>query len=244
MYKFLDPGENLENINLCDPAGKKSSCSTDSWKRGPAPKLGGRDLFLITLCRLRKGFMECHLAKLFNVSVGRVSIYLNAMINFMYLKLGSLSIWPQKEQVVQCMPEEFKKKYPSTRCIIDCTEIYSQCPSSLRNRAMMYSHYKGLMTYKALVGITPGGGASFISALYPGSLSDRAIVECCGLLHRELWDAGDSIMADRGFTIDDLLEPMGVELNIPAFLAGRTQFSKEEVIETQQIASWRIHVER
>ena len=59
MYKFLDPGENLENINLCDPAGKKSICSTDSWKRGPAPKLGDRDLFLMTLCRLWQGFMEC-----------------------------------------------------------------------------------------------------------------------------------------------------------------------------------------
>ena len=51
-------------------------------------------------------------------------------------------------------------------------------------------------------------------------------------------------MAGRGFGIQDLLTPLKVKLNIPAFLAGRSQLTKAEVKESQSIASARIHVER
>ena len=51
-------------------------------------------------------------------------------------------------------------------------------------------------------------------------------------------------MADRGFTIEDSLTPLGVGLNIPPFLGSRQQMDAVEVVETQQIASLRIHVER
>ena len=50
-------------------------------------------------------------------------------------------------------------------------------------------------------------------------------------------------MADKGFTIDDIL-PLGVFLNIPPFLGMSDQMSAEDVIATQEIASLRIHVER
>lgn len=50
-------------------------------------------------------------------------------------------------------------------------------------------------------------------------------------------------MADKGFTIQDLL-PLGTSLNIPPFLGQFEQMSPENVIRTQQIASVRIHVER
>ena len=50
-------------------------------------------------------------------------------------------------------------------------------------------------------------------------------------------------MADRGFLTNDLLKPLGVTLNIPAFLNGRDQLSHKEVIESQTIAALRIHVE-
>ena len=51
-------------------------------------------------------------------------------------------------------------------------------------------------------------------------------------------------MADRGFKIEEDLKPLGVNLNIPSFLEGRDQLSEREVIESQTIASVRIHVER
>jgi hypothetical protein len=42
----------------------------------------------------------------------------------------------------------------------------------------------------------------------------------------------DEIMADRGFTIDDLLFPLRVKLNIPAFTKSKPQLSAEDVTLT------------
>ena len=51
-------------------------------------------------------------------------------------------------------------------------------------------------------------------------------------------------MADGGFDIQDDLTPLGVKLNIPPFLRGKSQLDSNEMIETRRIASARIHVER
>ena len=51
-------------------------------------------------------------------------------------------------------------------------------------------------------------------------------------------------MADRGFTIKDMLHEIGAELNLPPFLEGRKQLPPEEVTKSRSIASLRIHVER
>ena len=51
-------------------------------------------------------------------------------------------------------------------------------------------------------------------------------------------------MADKGFNIKDLLDPIEVTLNTPPFLSEEGQFDEEEVETTQSIASVRIHVER
>ena len=40
------------------------------------------------------------------------------------------------------------------------------------------------------------------------------------------------------------MDPLGVTLNIPSFLAEKDQLSQEEVTESQTIAAVRIHVER
>ena len=116
-------------------------------------------------------------------------------------------------------------------------------PSSLITQSALYPHYKHHVTYKALVGISPSGAITFVSQLYPGSLSDKEIVARCGILHPGLWEKGDSIMADRGFTIQELLDPLEVKLNIPAFLDGKEQLEKDDVVLSQTIASVRIHVE-
>ena len=56
---------------------------------------------------------------------------------------------------------------------------------------------------------------------------------------------------ERGFNYDrqrtyhpeELLDSLGVKLNIPEFLDGKEQLDKEDVVFSQTIASVRIHVE-
>ena len=72
---------------------------------------------------------------------------------------------------------------------------------------------------------------------------DREIVEGSGILDLPFSEC-DDIMADKGFTIEDLL-PLGVTLNIPPFLGHAPQMSPEDVVnKTQVIAALRIHVEQ
>ena len=100
------------------------------------------------------------------------------------------------------------------------------------------------MIYKGLVDIAPTGRITFISELYDGSISDVEIVQRYGILEKDLKDESDSLMADKGFTVENLLKPLGVSLNIPAFLHEREQVTNEEVTESQTIASVWIHVEQ
>ena len=104
------------------------------------------------------------------------------------------------------------------------------------------SNYKNHNTFKALVGISPSGAITFVSKLFPGSISDKELTRKSGLI--DLLESGDSVMADRGFNIEDDLIVKGVHLNIPPFLRGKQQLEEGELIVTRRIASLRIHVER
>lgn len=160
----------------------------------------------------------------------------------MYLKFGQLCIWPSKEVVQATMPTDFKEKFPTTRVIIDCTEVRCEMPSSLLLNSELFSSYKNHVTLKGLVSISPSGAITFISQLYTGSISDQEIVIRSGFLSQK-FENGDTVMADKGFQIADIL-PLGVKLNIPPFLGANTQMSAEDVVQTQQIAGLRIHVEK
>ena len=138
------------------------------------------------------------------------------------------------------MPTSFKKTYPNTRCIIDCTELFCQSPSSLNTRSCLYSSCKSHVTYESFVEIA----VIFVSQLYDCSISDKEIVNRSGFLKKELWSGGDSVMPGRGFTVHDELACVGVSLNIPAFLVGRDYLTKAEVKASQTIASVSIHVEK
>ena len=140
------------------------------------------------------------------------------------------------------MPEAFKKDYPNTRIIIDATEFFIERPSSLVSQSSTFSSYKNRNTIKVLIGITPSGVISFVSEAYEGSISDRKLVEECGLLQK--LEPGDEVMADKGFTIQDLLVPFGVRLNMPPFLQSHTQMPASDVFATRKIARLRVHVER
>ena len=195
------------------------------------------------LCHLRLGLFEQDLAQRFQITQSSVSRISSTWINFCYSKFKELPIWLSRDIVDSNMPLVFKDLYPSTRCIIDATEIFIQKPQNPSAQQLTFSSYKNHNTFKALIGISPFGGICFVSDLFGGNISDKQLTIQCGIL--ECLDEGDSIMADQGFNIADLLHAKGVMLNIPPSLSDSSgQLSESDRVETRRIASVRVHVER
>lgn len=141
------------------------------------------------------------------------------------------------------MPEAFKKHYSDTRVIIDCTEIHTEHPPKVKERVLMYSDYKHGYTIKFLVACTPFGSISFVSKCYGGRASDCFITNDCGII--ELLEPGDTVLADKGFPlIKTSVEKKNAVVCMPPFLRNGPQFLPDEVEDTYNIASIRIHIKR
>lgn len=214
---------------------------SSSLKRGRNRTLRPEEEFFLTLCRLRCGFPLMDLAIRFHMSSSNLSRILVTWFDFLHSQFRMMPIWATKSYIVNTMPTQFKEAYPSTRVIIDCTELFIEMPTSARTQSATFSNYKHHNTAKGLVGIAPNGMITFVSDLYIGRSSDRKITSDCGIY--DLLESGDSIMADRGFELYEDLPP-GVTLNIPPFLDGKPQLDVQGEAETRRIASVRVHVER
>ena len=76
-------------------------------------------------------------------------------------------------------------------------------------------------------------------------MSDREITAQSRLVKDDtMLEEGDSVMADRGFGVEDILAHKNVRLNAPPRLDGRPRLPEKDVEKTQRIAEVRIHVER
>ena len=118
----------------------------------------------------------------------------------MYFKFKEINLWPSRQLVNDFMPQSFKENYLTTRCIIDATEIFIQAPSNPQAQQLTFSSYKN---HNTLIVVTSSGAILFVSKLYGGNISDRQLTIKCGLLDH--LESGDSVMADCGFTIADIL---------------------------------------
>ncbi|KAK0155498.1 hypothetical protein N1851_002088 [Merluccius polli] len=146
---------------------------------------------------------------------------------------------PSREKNLTSLPSSFQM-YRNCRMIIDCTDVEIATPSSMDLQKHTYSKYRGMHSFKILLGVAPNAVITYCSKLYPGSVSDKAIVTKSGIL--EVFRSGDLILADKGFLIRDIV-PEGVSVNIPPFL-NHGRLTKSEVKLTKDIARTRIHVER
>lgn len=254
LFEYLSPDGRRSNVVYRATAQRWDSDCAGGMQPGEAEwrdsesqvgrpgSLSQADELFLMLVRLHLDLKEYDLARRFEISQSTVSRIFLTWINYCYLRLGMLPCWPDRDTIKDTMPAVFREHYPKTTVILDATEIKINMPSSLLLQSQTYSNYKSTNTFKGLVGISPAGHIMFVSSLYTGSISDTELVERSGFL--SLLKSGDEVMADRGFTIQDVLTPLGVRLNIPPFLGKREQLAASEVVDTQQIASLRIHVER
>ena len=244
LWEFLDVRSQKDILSSKSAASEVTGRKIDGGS-GPGFVLTLEDQLFLTMMRLRLGRLLKELAYSFGISEPTASRIFSMWINFLYLRLGMIPIWPDWQDVSDSMPKSFRATYPDTFIVLDATELRCQVPSSLALQSKLYSAYKSHTTVKGLVGIAPNGAFTFISQLYTGSISDRQLVIESGILSLlELVPARKRVMADRGFDIQDLLVKPNLILNIPPFKGSRTHLTQAEVLETQKIAAVRIHVER
>ena len=240
IYKFLVPNM-LETPLTYIARGNRKELNDITLK----------DQLFLTLCKLRNNFDLLDLAQRFSISTQTAGVIFTSWINYMFLRFGEVAIWPHKHVIYENMPDDYKKDFPNTFAILDCTEIKIQKPSSLKAQSQTYSDYKSSNTLKALVVTDPRGSVIFTSMLFSGSISDKEIFIQSGLkkqleslLECEYLSTGDGLMADKGFNIEECVKSIGLKLNIPPFATSGQQMSENEVLFTRKIAKHRVHVER
>ena len=199
------------------------------------------DQIFITLMKVRQNYTNLHLAQLFSCSVSTnaniVTTFIHVIHSILFTDL--MTSIPSRDKNKLSAPSSFNQ-FGSCRVVIDCTDIEIATPGLMSQQNATYSSYRGMHSFKVIVGVAPNGVITYVSKLYPGSISDKAIVQQSGLLNH--LTAGDLVLADKGFLIQDLV-PNDVSVNIPPFLNNGT-FTESEAQATKAIAKCRIHVER
>ena len=236
FFDFLGPA--VHRLRYWGESDRKTS------RRRKNQKLDLLNQLFLTLVKLRLNLPVKDLSFRFGISIGLVSRYFTTWVCFLYQQLKEINWSPEMEQVFATQPMAFKDKYPTTYSIIDASEVFIETPTDLFMQSSTWSNYKHHNTAKVLIGCTPNGAISFVSPLYVGGISDVELTKVSGFLDTLDGKKGASVMADRGFTVRDMLSEKGVSLNIPPFMENRQQLPAEEVQRGRKIASLRIHVER
>ena len=137
VWDFLEPSH--ANVLSARAAAKESSGRVIRQGSGRKSPLSLEDQLLMLMVRLRLGRLQEELAYMFAVDPGTVSRILNTWINYVYLRLGMIPIWPSWEDVKKSMPPAFQRRYPDTSIIIDATELPVEKPSTLALQSQLYS---------------------------------------------------------------------------------------------------------
>ncbi|XP_023217989.1 uncharacterized protein LOC111620308 [Centruroides sculpturatus] len=203
--------------------------------------LSFHDKVLLTLCKLKLNITFICIALLFKIPESTCRRYFKETLIVLEAVLKSAIYWPSKREVLQNLPLSFSN-YTNVQIILDCTEFAVEKTKCLRCRICTYSHYKGDNTIKVLIGVSPAGLITFVSKAFGGRASDKAIIEQSGVLNKQE-PFVDAVMVDKGFHIDEACAERNIHLIRP-FLQRQTQFTHEQALETSQIASAWVHVER
>lgn len=247
FFKYLEP--KAHNLQYYGGGGRKRKASENfkdkgnyTRKPGPDRRTSLEDELFMTLYRLRLGVPSEECAHRFGLKHTTYDSIFNTWVVFIALELEALCKINENHAKVQQGGKCFQK-FPDVVIVLDCTELFAETPSSLKAHKQLFSNYKHHSTVKFLVGISPFGAITYISSMFGGIASDKFITrvseDLVGVLKR-----GDSVMGDRAYTIQEDLPP-GVSLITPCMKRqNQTQFTKEQVISSQQISKARIHVER
>ena len=175
--------------------------------------LSAGDQLLVLLIKLRLALPHQYLAYRFGIHITKVTKVFHCLLEITSRELNCLIHWPDRGMIRHSLRKCFKQQYCHTTCIIDCSEVYIERPTSLLARAQTYSNYKSHNTVKCLVAISPTGAVTFVSKCWGGSVSEKHFTAHSGCLDH--FKYGDLVLADRGFDIAEDLALHGAARAIP-----------------------------
>ena len=159
-------------------------------------KLSFKDQYLMTLVKPRLNIPFENLADQFNCAHSSIAGIIKRWITLLHTRLSCLIKWPDHDVCQRTLPHTFAQYFPRLTAIIDCTEIFIDCPRNLKARAQVYSNYKKHSTVKFLVACTPQGFISFVSKAWGGRVSDVELVKNTGFIRYKYHHPCDQILAD------------------------------------------------
>ena len=133
-------------------------------------KLSIEEQFFTVLVHLRTAPSVMEMARRCSRSPSYFSKLFTTWINFLAYELRALHKVPAAHPRV--LIKAFTK-FPHTRVVIDCTEVFCKRPSALTACKQLFSNYKHHNTFKFLVGISPSGSVLYISNMWGGCASDK-----------------------------------------------------------------------
>ena len=190
----------------------------------------------MALMKVHQNYTHLHLTQLFSCSTATVANVVKTLIHPLLFSTMMAAV-PSLQKNRERMPASFLPSASNCRIVIDCTDIKVAAPKEMDKAKMVCSAYRGMHSFKVLIGVAPNGVKTYCCSLFPGSVSDKAITMQSGLL--EHLETGDMVMADKGFLISDIV-PEGVSVKYPSV----SKQWKMVVRATREVARNRIHVER
>ena len=108
----------------------------------PPASLSTGDILLLIWMKLRLNLLYQDFSYRFNISVGHVSDILNNGLPALAKHLNFFIQWPEKEQILRNMPNVFLETHSNCHVVIDCTDVFIECPANLTARSATWSNYK------------------------------------------------------------------------------------------------------
>lgn len=203
---------------------------------------------LLTLMRLRLDLRNQDLAYRFGVKVATVTRTVHRVINIMFNTLVPTAVyWPSRVELRKNLPAAVKSLHPDCAVIIDCFTVSLEKAVSVQKNSLGPVSKGKMVTHsphpvfvnelKYVMGVAPQGVVMFVSRGSPGNVTDKTLVQSCGLLCKLL--PGDVVLAERDFDIGDLVGACQAELKITSSDHGEVDQSDQN---TKRIAADRMNV--
>ncbi|KAH3817672.1 uncharacterized protein LOC127882181 [Dreissena polymorpha] len=231
LHNIIAPLVNRRWLGVKAYKSKVRNFKKEQARFGPLRKLSSRAEFLLMLMRLRLGLLGRDLANRFQISECLCGRIFHAWLKASAKVFSTTVFMPDEETLIGSKPRKFQH-IQDLNCIIDCTEIFIETPKDVEMQCITWSDYKHHTTLKVLVACAPNSAITYVSPVYTGRISNKALTLDCGFLDR--LPPYSMIMADKGFNILEECSSRSISLYVPPGRCGQSQMTSAAVRKNQK----------